>query len=321
MIKGPLLLAVFFLIIRKGKTMATKTLFIYNPHSGKAMIRHYLVDILDVFSKGSLEVTVYPTRRHGDATGKVLRDAGDYDLIACCGGDGTLDEVVTGMMRRKKKIPIGYIPAGTTNDFAKSLKIPTNMTAAAKMIVQGNRFQTDIGSFNDDSFVYIAAFGIFTDVSYETDQQVKNVLGHMAYILEGAKRVGTYPSYRFSIRANNMLIEDEFLYGMVTNSMSVGGFANITGSNVQMDDGLYEVTLIKNPKTVMEFNEIMVALVSGRIDTHMIYCFKAPQIEFESEESIAWTLDGEYGGSHKSVVIKNNKKALSVMVPAERING
>ncbi len=292
-----------------------KVLFIYNPHAGKAMIKHYLVDILSILSAGGMEVTVHPTVKKGDAVSKVKSDAGAYDMVICSGGDGTLDEVVTGMMQRKKRMPIGYIPAGTTNDFAKSLGIPSNMSSAARCAVNGRLFETDIGSFNDDTFVYIAAFGIFTDVSYETDQQAKNVLGHMAYVLEGAKRVGTYPSYRFTIRANNMLIEDEFMYGMVTNSVSVGGFANVTGSNVTLDDGLYEVTLIKKPSTVMEFNEIMVALLSGRIDTHLIYCFKTSYIEFETEKKVPWTLDGEFGGEHEHVTIKNNIRALSITVP------
>ncbi|MCR5418756.1 MAG: diacylglycerol kinase family lipid kinase [Lachnospiraceae bacterium] len=294
-----------------------KMLFIYNPHAGKAMIRQYMVDILDKLSSTGYSVTVYATKKQGDAIEKVVRDAGEYDFLVCSGGDGTLDEVVTGMMRRKKRIPVGYIPAGTTNDFARSLSIPGNMIKAAETAVKGTPFQTDIGAFNDDTFVYIAAFGIFTDVSYETDQQMKNVLGHMAYILEGAKRVGTYPSYRFSIRANNMLIEDEFLYGMVTNSVSVGGFQNITGENVELDDGLFEVTLIKKPSNVVELNEIMVALVSGRINTHMIYCFKTPHIQFESEQSVAWTLDGEFGGEHKSVTLHNKKRALSLIVPPQ----
>ena len=137
----------------------------------------------------------------------------------------------------------------------------------------------------------------------------------MAYILEGARRVGTYPSYRFRIRANNMLIEDEFLYGMITNSTSVGGFQNITGENVRLDDGLFEVTLIRKPSNVKELNEIMVSLVSRRIDTHMIYCFKTSHIEFESEEQVAWTLDGEFGGQHNRVVVNNMEKALSIIVP------
>ncbi|MCR4690076.1 MAG: diacylglycerol kinase family lipid kinase [Lachnospiraceae bacterium] len=292
-----------------------KALFIYNPHAGKAMIRHHLLDILDVLTAASLEIVMYPTRRQGDAIEKVIADAGAYDVLICSGGDGTLDEVVTGMMKRRKRIPIGYIPAGSTNDFARSLKIPADMTKAAKIIVEGKPFQTDIGAFNDDTFVYIAAFGLFTDVSYETDQQMKNVLGHMAYILEGAKRVGTYPSYRMKIRANNMLIEDELLYGMVTNSVSVGGFQNITGSNVQLDDGLFEVTLIKKPANVMEFNEIMVSFVSGKIDTNLIYCFKTDHLEIESEVPLPWTLDGEFGGEHTKVSIKNKQQALTIFVP------
>ncbi len=294
---------------------AKKLLFIYNPHAGKAMIETHLVGVLNVLSGAGYEVTVYPTRKHGDATQKVLTRSGDFDLLVCSGGDGTLDEVVTGMMRCRRRIPIGYIPAGSTNDFARSLTIPDNMIRAAETIVKGVGFRTDIGAFNDDTFVYIAAFGIFADVAYETDQQMKNVLGRMAYILEGAKRVGTYPSYRFSIRANNMLIEDEFLYGMITNSTSVGGFQNITGENVELSDGLFEVTLIKRPSNVIELNEIMMALVSGRINTHLIYCFKTPHIEFESQEEVAWTLDGEFGGQHKKATLNNMKRALSIIVP------
>ena len=305
---------------KRGKNVkvSKKVLFIYNSHAGRAMIRQSLADILDLFAQAHYEVTVFPTQKPGDAIKKTAEDAPRYDLLVCSGGDGTLDEVVTGMMKRKNKIPIGYIPAGSTNDFAKSLGIQPNMLQAAKTVIKGVPFQTDIGCFQNDPFVYIAAFGLFTDVSYETDQQMKNILGHMAYILEGAKRVGTYPSYRFRIRANNMLIEDEFLYGMITNSVSVGGFQNITGSNVLLDDGVFEVTLIKKPANVIELNEIMVALVSGRIDTHMIYCFKTGRIEFETEQPVAWTLDGEYGGEHTKVTVVNNRQAVTIIVPPKK---
>ena len=164
--------------------MDKKMLFIYNPHAGKAAIRSNLLDIIDIFAKAEYEVTAYPTRQRGDAVRATLEKAGKYDLVVCSGGDGTLDEVVEGMMKRTDRVPIGYVPAGTTNDFARSLHIPSNMIRAAEMIVQEKEYACDIGSFNEDSFVYIAAFGLFTDVSYETDQQVKNVLGHLAYVLE-----------------------------------------------------------------------------------------------------------------------------------------
>ena len=292
-----------------------KMLFIYNPHAGKAGIRSNLLDIVDIFTKAGFEVTAHPTQKQGDAIEATLKKAHRFEVLACCGGDGTLDEVVTGMMKRSYRIPIGYIPAGTTNDFARSLGIPSNMIKAAESIVAGKRFSCDIGAFNDDTFVYIAAFGLFTDVSYETDQHVKNVLGHLAYVLEGAKRLNKYPCYHMKVTSNGETIEEDFMYGMVSNSRSAGGFKNITGKNVELDDGVFEVTLIKKPGNVIELNQIMAALVGGNIDAECMYCFKTEHITFESTEPIAWTLDGEFGGNHQEVVISNEKQALQIIVP------
>lgn len=300
-----------------------KMLFIYNPHAGKAKIRSNLLDIVDVFTKAGYLVTAYPTQKQGDAIEATVNLAGDYELLACSGGDGTLDEVVTGMMQREERIPIGYVPAGSTNDFAKSLHISSNMMKAADTIVNGRIFPCDMGSFNDDTFVYIAAFGIFTDVSYETDQQIKNVLGHMAYILEGAKRLGSVRSYHLTFSYTNeqgeeVEIKDEFLFGMITNSTSVGGFKKITGKHVHLDDGVFEVTLIKKPKDILELNTIIMSLVARKIDNDYTYCFKTNHIHMESEEELPWTLDGEYGGSHNNVTIKNEKQALQIIVPQKK---
>ena len=216
----------------------------------------------------------------------------------CSGGDGTIDEVVTGMMKRQEKNPIGYIPTGTTNDFANSLHIPRNLLGAADNAVNGVVFPCDVGKFNDGTFVYIAAFGLFTDVSYETKQGMKNVLGHLAYVLEGTKRLFNVPSYRIRVTHDDEVIEDEFIYGMVTNSRSVGGFRNMVGKQVVFDDGLFEVTLIKTPKNPIALQEIIAALLIEQVDTKHMYSFKTGKIEFESLEEISWTLDGEYGGSH-----------------------
>lgn len=300
-----------------------KMLFIYNPHAGKANIRSNLLDIIDVFSKANYLVTVYPTQKQGDAIEATVERAGDYDIVACSGGDGTLDEVVTGMMKRTDRRPVGYVPAGSTNDFAKSLHISSKMMKAADTIVDGKIFACDMGSFNDDTFVYIAAFGLFTDVSYETDQQIKNVLGHMAYILEGTKRLGSVRSYhlKFSYKdqdGSDTEIEDDFLFGMITNSISVGGFKKITGKHVRLDDGVFEVTLIQKPKDLIELNNIMVALLSRKIDSDHMYCFKTNELKVQSDEEIAWTLDGEYGGSHTDIVIRNEKQALEFIVPKDK---
>ena len=297
-----------------------KLLFVYNPRAGKEMLKPRLSDVLDIFVKAGYEVTVHPTQAYRDAYYQIKEyEVGKYDLIACSGGDGTIDEVATGMMKRREMgkdvVPVGYIPAGTTNDFAKSLHIPRKPLAAADNAVKGVPFPCDIGKFNDSVFVYIAAFGIFTDVSYETDQAVKNVLGHMAYILEGAKRIFNIPSYKIKVEHDGEVIEDEFIFGMVTNSRSVGGFSNMVGKNIVFDDGLFEVTLIKTPKNPIELQEIITALMTKQMDSPFMYTFKSGHITFQSMEEIPWTLDGKYGGEHEEVVIENLNKQLKIMVP------
>ena len=293
-----------------------KMLFIYNPKAGKARIRSKLLDIIDIFTKAGFEVTVYPTQAKGDGLTAVKEQKqGAYDIIVCSGGDGTLDEVVTGMMQCKEKIPIGYVPAGSTNDFAHSLRIPKNMISASQAIVDGKTFSCDVGAFNDDIFVYIAAFGIFTDVSYETPQDIKNLLGHMAYILEGMRRLSAIKAYKMKVESEKLSLEGEFLFGMITNSTSVGGFKRITGKYVQLDDGEFEVTLIKKPSNPIELNMIMAALINRNINTDCMYCFKTKALKIMSEEETAWTLDGEFGGRHTQVEIYNKMQALDIRVP------
>mgnify|MGYP004529508985 FL=1 len=301
-----------------------KLLFVYNPRAGKEMLKPRLSDVLDIFVKAGYEVTVHPTQAYRDAYYQIKEyEVGKYDLIACSGGDGTIDEVATGMMKRREMgkdvVPVGYIPAGTTNDFAKSLHIPRKPLAAADNAVKGVPFPCDIGKFNDSVFVYIAAFGIFTDVSYETDQAVKNVLGHMAYILEGAKRIFNIPSYKIKVEHDGEVIEDEFIFGMVTNSRSVGGFSNMVGKNIVFDDGLFEVTLIKTPKNPIALQEIIAALLIEQVDTKHMYTFKTKKITFDSVEEIPWTLDGEFGGEQDYVEIENVQKAIEIMVPENHV--
>lgn len=297
--------------------MKKRLLFVFNPHSGKAQIKNQLLDIVDVMVKAEYEVTIYPTQAQGDAIHKVETEAGDYDMVVCSGGDGTLDEVVTGMMRRTEKVPLGYIPAGSTNDFATSLGIPKDMVKAAENAVRGRAFPCDIGAFNRDYFVYVAAFGLFTEVSYKTSQEWKNVLGHAAYILEGVRSLHDIPAYLMQVEYNNTRIQDEFIYGMISNSTSVGGFKGMTGKDVLLDDGVFEVTLIKKPRNPIELNEIIASLINLVDDTDMVYSFKTDEVKFTAKNTIPWTLDGEFGGDQTEVVIKNLSQAVQIMVPQE----
>lgn len=294
-----------------------KMIFVYNPNAGRGLLKPRLADVLDIFVKAGYELTVYPTQSYRDAYNKIADMEDGYDLVVCSGGDGTLDEVVTGMMKRKNKIPIGYIPAGTTNDFANSLHISRDVLSAANTAVHGKEFACDIGTFNEDVFVYVAAFGLFTDVAYQTNQTLKNMLGHAAYVLEGAKRLSNIPAYKIKITCDDRVIEDEFMIGMVTNSKSVAGFKGITGKQVTFDDGEFEVTLIKRPKNPVELQAIITAFLMGNFDTEYMYMFKTKEIVFESMEEIPWTLDGEFGGQHDFVKINNQKQALKFMIESK----
>lgn len=278
----------------------------------------HLLDIVDIFSSHDYEIIIRATQAPRDAYEKAKEYADSVDLIVCSGGDGTLDEVVTGISEKNSNVPIGYIPAGSTNDFANSLFMPKSMVKAAEMIMEEELYHCDIGRFNNKTFAYVAAFGLFTDVSYETDQDLKNVLGHVAYILEGMKRLFDIKSYYMKVTSEEVQAEDDFIVGMITNSRSVGGFKNLTGKNVDMNDGLFEVTLIKRPKNPIQLQEIMTALVMAEDNTDMIYSFKTKKITIETEEEVPWTLDGEFGGDHKYVEIENRHKALNLYLKSTK---
>lgn len=293
--------------------MSQKLLFLFNPHSGKGLIKNCLVDIVDTMVKAGFNVTIYTTQARGDATRKVIEDGAGYDRIVCSGGDGTLDEVVSGIIQADLKIPLGYIPAGSTNDFANSLEIPKNMVQAAEVAVHGKEFLCDSGYFNGGTFVYVAAFGLFTEVSYQTPQQLKNIFGHVAYILEGAKHLIDVPSVHMKVEVNGDCFEDEFIYGMISNSVSVGGFKGMTGPDVKLDDGLFEGTFIKRPRNPIELNEILACLGKLIDDSDLIYSFKTDEVRIHSDE-VSWTLDGEYGGVHEEVVIRALKQRVPILV-------
>ena len=299
--------------------MKKRLLFIYNVHAGKGKIKNYLADIINIFAEEGYEITVSPTMKKGDAT-EVVENKGElYDLIVCSGGDGTLDEVVTGMIESGCDLPLGYIPAGSTNDYANSLALPKRMKSAAKIAVGTEMCKCDVGTLEEMVFVYIAAFGAFTEVSYGTPQEKKNLLGHTAYLLEGMKKLHTIRSYPMKVRVNGEEIEDEFIYGMVTNSISVAGFKNNANSHVVLDDGMFEVTLIKKSKNPMELQNIIASLLIAEFDSKYMYAFKASEIEFEAEEEIPWTVDGEFGGNRKDVKIVNHKQAISIKVDQRKV--
>lgn len=293
-----------------------KMLFIYNPKSGQGQIRNHLSAILEKLSAGGYDLTVYPTKESMDACRIVCQRAGEFDLIVCSGGDGTLNEVVTGLMQEGITRCVGYIPAGSTNDFANSLGLPRQMDKAAQLIVDGTPFSCDIGKFNEDYFVYVAAFGMFTDVSYQTKQEMKNLFGHAAYVLEGMKRIGNWKSVHLEVESTEYTGSGDFILGLIVNSNSVGGFKGLTGKDIEINDGLFEVLLVHTPANLMEWQEAITTVLLQNKSSRLVERFKTQRLTIRSEEPVSWTRDGENGGEWTQVDVENLHQKLNIMVDA-----
>lgn len=289
-------------------------LFIVNPRSGKARIKNRLLEILDVFIKAGWKVQVHITQAQLDAM-KVARERGSQvDMIVCSGGDGTLSETISGMMQMENPPLLGYIPAGSTNDFASSLQIPSQMVKAAQNAVSGMPCAIDIGYFcRERTFVYVAAFGAFTEVSYMTPQEKKNLLGHQAYMLEGVKSLANIKPYRMRVETDDFCMEGDFIFGMVTNTTSVGGFKGLVTQDVALDDGLFEVLMIRTPKTAIELKNIISYMILKEEQSEYVYKFKTSKLKIVSDEAVDWVLDGEFGGSRTEVEVENLARRIEIV--------
>lgn len=300
-----------------------KILFVFNPHSGRAQIKNHLLEIIDTFTKAGYTVTAYPTQSPNDGFDKIKNEAAEYDLVVLSGGDGTLNEGVRGMVTypREERVPIGYIPAGTVNDFSVSLGIPKDMLQAANIAVGGKMFDCDICEFNGRAYNYVAAFGAFTDVPYETPQETKNIFGQAAYFFEGIKKLSGLQEYHAKVRYNDIEIEDDFVLGIIMNSKSIAGFAikdeTAIVHDIALDDGLFEVVLVRMPPSLAQFQIVLADLLMGNMSGGGYITFKAPHVEFEFDEEVKWTLDGEFGGACKKAEINILNKAVTFAVDGE----
>lgn len=296
--------------------------YIFNLQAGKGALSPKIGQLLDLMTREGYEVTVHPTQAAFDAAHAAAEaaDTGRYDYIFCSGGDGTLNEVMCGMHHAHHKVPIGYIPCGSTNDFARSIGIPKGIMKAAESILKGTPKLFDIGMAGERSFNYIAAFGAFTDVTYETSQTAKNVLGPAAYILNSLTKLSNLRGFPMRITCDGRIYEDEFVYGMITNAASVGGVLNI--KDFRFDDGQFEVTLIRQPETAADLQKTIRFLADihqmDEIDEdENIHCFRASDITIELLEDthVPWTVDGEYMQNSDTLHIRNHRKAVSLLVP------
>lgn len=296
-----------------------KALMIVNPTAGKQTVRGQMFSIIEILCQNGYQPTVLTTAARWDCTAYVQEMAQDYDVVICCGGDGTLNEAVTGMLTsgREQCQPIGYIPCGTTNDMANNLGLPKTIKKAAQAVVEGEPRYHDIGKFGDIAFFsYIASFGAFTKVSYSTPQSAKNLLGHFAYVLNGAAELGNIKSYHVKLSFDDQVIEDDFIYVSVTNTRSFAGLLSFPKDEVSLHDGLFEVLLIKTPKNVVDVSNILANLSKGIFhdDKNMIL-IKTPRIRVETEEDITWTIDGEQSPALSDVEIEVIPDRIQIFRP------
>ena len=295
-----------------------KVHLIVNPVSGRGVLRSKMWQVLEMLSAAGYQTTVSFTQKRGDATSLAALPCNDYDFLICAGGDGTLNEVISGVMKNPLKPAIGYIPVGSTNDFATSLGLSKTVPNAVKDIICGKKFSIDIGDFNGRYFSYIASFGAFTEASYNAPQEVKNVIGHAAYILEGIKSLGNIRPYRMKFTFNDKIIEDDFIFGAVSNTTSVGGILKLDENMVKLNDGEFEVLLIKNPANLNELQQIIGTLISKSFDNDNILFYHTKEITVQTKEKVDWTLDGEMQKGSNTVTINNIPGAISLILPDKK---
>ncbi|MCI6567459.1 MAG: YegS/Rv2252/BmrU family lipid kinase [Dysosmobacter sp.] len=294
--------------------MSKKLLFIVNPTSGKKQSRSPLFDAVSIFSDAGYLVKVHLTTAPGDATRTVLNEGKRYDIIVSSGGDGTLNETIAGLMQLDKRPLLGYLPRGSTNDFAASLHLSSNPVKAAQAVMEQRLQMLDIGHWNERYFVYVASFGAFTRSSYAAPQAAKNALGHFAYILEGMKDLNTLRPYKVRLTADGEVLDGEYLFGAVCNSTSIGGLMKLNPERVVLDDGKFEMLLIPSPKTAMDLQNLILALLNQQYDSEGLIFRHVSSVTVEPGEDLPWSLDGEYAPSAQRVEITNQQAALKFLL-------
>lgn len=290
-----------------------KLLLIINPRSGKMKISEHLSSVISIFNRAGYTVESFITEKSGDAREVVKSSGADKDLIVCAGGDGTMNEVATGLMEADLSIPIGYIPSGSTNDFASSLGLASDILAATANIISGKAHEYDLGKFGDKYFSYIASFGAFTRASYATPQSLKNTMGHMAYILEGIKEISQIQPYRVHMELDGRTLEDDFLFVGICNATSIAGVLTLDKSRVDMSDGLFEVLLVRAPKSLSELSDCINGLRYGDFDSYMVKLYRASKIEVRTTPKASWSLDGEMALGADSILVENLPKRLVIV--------
>ena len=296
-----------------------KLRLIINPYTGTKKIHRHLDKITGIFSDAGYQTDIYNPLSAEDCAKYISEVADNTDLFVCCGGDGTLSNVIGGVLQCEdsKQRPIGYIPAGTCNDFASSLNIPLDVIKASHNIVEGHEAKIDVGMFNGKQFIYIASFGAFTAASYTAPQKAKNIFGHMAYIMEGMKHVNSLKPYHARFEIDGKTYEDDYIFCSISNSTRIAGIVHLNKRIVDLSDGLFEVILVKLPDTLVRLFSVLKAIQKQDLESDMITLLHTDHISFYSEEDIPWTLDGEFNKGASNIEILNLSKAVNIIINSE----
>ena len=300
--------------------MQKRLLLLLNPCAGQKRANRFLPEIIRLYNDRGYECVCYVTAGSGDATRYLTEHADGFERIVCIGGDGTLNETISGLIEGGVSCPVGYIPTGTTNDYASSLGLSADVMRAAADAVDGEVFRFDLGEFNGRSFIYTASCGAFARTSYSTPQLTKNLLGHLAYVLEGIKDLPNLKPIHLKATAGNAVYEDEYLFCSITNSISVGGILRLDPDLVRLNDGLFEVMLIKNPTTPAQWTRVLVALRTCELNNEMIDFFTAQSVKVETDEEVEWTLDGERGERGREFEVQNLSQRIQLVLPESAVD-
>ena len=290
-----------------------KLLFLMNPNAGQRKVNRFLPEIISLFNEGGYEVTVFMTTGPGSGTRIVGERAKDYDLIVCAGGDGTLNETISGVLGAGADCPVGYIPCGSTNDFASTLKLSMDPVQAAKDILMGKPVAYDVGRWDDRYFSYVASFGAFTRVSYATPQNLKNALGHLAYVLSGITEIPQIRNIPMSLELDGESVEGKYIFGAVSNSTSVAGVFTLRPELVDLQDGKFEVILVRPPKDPAELAACIAAIQNGTYDCASITFRSVSSLTIRQDASVDWTLDGERAEGREVIRIENLNRAIRLV--------
>lgn len=293
-----------------------RMLFIYNQTAGKGQVGRQLASIINRFTQAGWLVTAYPTQSKDDAARVARELGGHYERVVCAGGDGTLSQTVAGLIELPNPPVLGFVPAGSTNDCAHNLRLPADMTKAAMVAAEGEPRPMDVGRINDTPFVYVAAFGAFTEVAYDTPQELKNTFGHLAYIMAGIAQLSNLTPYHLKVEYGDTVIEDDFLYGMVCNTYSVAGMKGpvLPTDRVVLDDGLFEVVLVRKNIKLADLTNVLQSLVRNvPVNTAAVVSFEAGRVTITCDRAIPWTLDGEYGGTFAVSQVENCQRAITMV--------